>query len=42
MTLILMVLVVFSLGGLFFALRPAPQEAEPQERAVDLEVRATP
>lgn len=38
-SLILIALVVLGLGGLFFALRPTPQEAGPQEREVDLEVR---
>lgn len=37
---VVVVLVGLGLVGLFFALRPAPQEeAEPQERAVDLEIR---
>lgn len=38
-TLILIVLVVLGLVGLFFALRPAPPSAGPEERAVDLEIR---
>jgi Cupredoxin-like domain len=38
-TFIPIVLIVFGLGLLFVALRPTTQEAEPQERTIDLEVR---
>lgn len=39
-TLVVIVLVVLVLGGLFFALRPAPQEeAGPQENTVDLVIQ---
>lgn len=37
-TLVLLTLIVLGLGGLFFALRPAPREAGPQDREVELAV----